>query len=115
MFENSNVQPLRTLSSAPEANLTHIPELDVPLFTTLRFCISKKSMPLKNKTSYVNAPVIFFPFPSMAIFLLDVVGLLLFCLNSTGDVTVRSDITFTETEPETPLFATAEAKSPQVA
>jgi hypothetical protein len=51
----------------------------------------------------------------MVIFLLDVVGLLLFCLNSTGDVTVRSDITFTETEPETPLFATAEAKSPQVA
>lgn len=51
----------------------------------------------------------------MLIFLLDDVGLLLFCLSSTAAVTVRSDITFTDTFPETPLLDTAVVKSDQVA
>jgi len=51
----------------------------------------------------------------MLIFLLDDVGLLLFCFNSTAAVMVRSDITLTDTLPDTPLLEMAEVKSDQVA
>ena len=63
----------------------------------------------------MRAPVNFFPFPSILIFLVDEVGLLLFCVNSTAAVTVRSDITLTATLPETPFEDKADVKSAQVA